>query len=346
MIFYKVGGVFLSLITNSVFIIAEAGVNHNGNINLAYQLIDKAIEAGADAIKFQTFKSNKVISKFAEKAEYQKVNTRNVESQLEMVRKLELPFEDFENLKKYCNRKNIIFLSTPFDIDSIKFLNKIGLEVFKIPSGEITNLPYLNEIGKLKKKVILSTGMSTLGEIEVALNILRENGTKEITILHCNTEYPTPMQDVNLRAMQTIKEAFKVEVGYSDHTLGIEVPIAAVAMGASIIEKHFTLDKEMEGPDHSASLELHELKEMVKAIRNIEKALGNGIKKPSESELKNIEIARKSIVAKCNIKKGEVFSEKNLTTKRPGKGISPMRWDEIIGKIVIRDYGEDELIEI
>ncbi|MCT4619054.1 MAG: N-acetylneuraminate synthase [Marinisporobacter sp.] len=331
---------------NKVLIIAEAGVNHNGDLALAYKLIDKAIEAGVDAIKFQTFKSEKVISKFAEKADYQKENTKSSESQLEMVKKLEISYTDFENLKKYCDEKGIMFLSTPFDLESINFLNKMRLSILKVPSGEITNLPYLREVGKLKKKVILSTGMATLGEIENALEILRNNGTTDIIVLHCNTEYPTPMEDVNLKAMSTIKEAFKVEVGYSDHTTGIEIPIAAVAMGAKVIEKHFTLDKNMDGPDHKASLNPEELKEMVKAIRNIERALGNGIKLPSKSEYKNKKIARKSIVANSKIKKGEIFTEKNLTVKRPGNGISPMRWDEIIGKTANKNYTEDELIQI
>lgn len=329
-----------------VFIIAEAGVNHNGNMELARKMIDEAVESGVDAIKFQTFISEKVVSKYAEKAEYQKKNIEKVETQLEMVKRLELSFENFIELKKYCDDKKILFLSSAFDHKSIEFLYSLNLEIFKIPSGEITNLPYLRKIGSLKKKVILSTGMSTLGDIEKALEILRTSGTADITVLHCNTEYPTQMKDVNLNAMNTIKEAFEVEVGYSDHTLGIEVPIAAVALGATVIEKHFTLDKTMEGPDHRASLEPEELKEMVRCIRNIEKALGNGVKRLTESESKNINIARKSIVAGRNIKKGEIFTEENLTIKRPGDGISPMRWDEIIGKVANRDYKEDELIEI
>ncbi len=330
---------------NQVFIIAEAGVNHNGDINLAYKLVDKAIEAGVDAVKFQTFKTEKEISKFAMKAEYQKETTGELETQFEMVKKLELPHEDFKKLKRYCDEKGIMFLSTPFEGDSVKFLYELGIEIFKIPSGEITNLPYLQEIGMLKKKVFLSTGMSTLGEIEKALTILKENGTNDITILHCNTEYPTPMDDVNLNAMNTIRQAFKIEVGYSDHTLGIEVPIAAVVMGAKVIEKHFTLDKNMEGPDHKASLNSQELKDMVKSIRNIEKALGNGIKAPSKSEIKNINAARKSIVASCDIRKGEIFTEHNLDVKRPGNGISPMRWNEVLGRVAHKDYKEDEMIE-
>jgi len=333
---------------NKTFIIAEAGVNHNGNIEIAKKMIEVAKECGADAIKFQTFKTEQVISKYAPKAEYQKQTTGETDSQLEMVKKLELSFDDFIVLKEYCDKLNIMFLSTPFDFESIDFLNNLGLEIFKIPSGEVTNLPYLEKIGKLGKKVILSTGMADLGEIEDALDILTSCGTKkeEITVLHCNTEYPTSYEDVNLLAMLTIKEAFKVKVGYSDHTLEIEVPIAAVALGASVIEKHFTLDKNMEGPDHKASLEPYELKAMIDAIRNIEKALGNGIKKPSKSELKNKDIARKSIVAKREIKKGEIFTEDNITVKRPGNGISPMRWYEVLGKVASRDYKEDEIIEI
>lgn len=331
---------------NKVFIIAEAGVNHNGSIDLAKKLIDKASEAGADAVKFQSFKAEKLVTKNARKAEYQKATTGVEENQFQMIKRLELDYEKHEELINYCKSKDIMFLSSPFDLESIELLNNLGLEIFKIPSGEITNLPYLRQIGSLRKRVILSTGMSTLGDIEKALEILRASGTTNITVLHCNTEYPTPTKDVNLNAMNTIKEAFKVEVGYSDHTLGIEIPIAAVALGATVIEKHFTLDKTMEGPDHRASLESEELKEMVRCIRNIEIALGDGIKRLTESELKNINIARKSIVAGRNIKKGEVFIEENLAIKRPGDGISPMRWDGVIGKVAIRDFKEDEMIEI
>ncbi len=331
---------------NKVFIIAEAGVNHNGDINLAKKLIDEAVKAGADAVKFQTFKAENLVSKSAKKADYQVENTGNNESQYEMIKKLELSFDDFIGLKKYCDKKGIMFLSTPFDDESIEFLNNLGLEIFKIPSGEITNLPYLRKIGSLRKKVILSTGMADLGEIEDALDVLINSGTKKenITVLHANTEYPTPFEDVNLKAMQTIACAFDVDVGYSDHTMGIEVPISAVAMGAKVIEKHFTIDRNLEGPDHRASLEPDELKAMVSAIRNIEKALGNGLKKPSKSEKKNIEVARKSIVAKRDIKKGEKFSEENLTVKRPGNGISPMRWDEVVGLIATKNYKKDDLI--
>jgi N-acetylneuraminate synthase len=329
-----------------VFIIAEAGVNHNGSIKLAKKLIDAAAEAKADAVKFQTFKTELCVSKNAKKASYQEQTTGKDESQFEMIKKLELNADAHEELIKYCKFKNIMFLSTPFDSDSIELLDGFGLEIFKIPSGEITNLPYLRQIGRLNKKIILSTGMANLGEVEAAINALTQSGTdrKNIALLHANTQYPTPMRDVNLKAMLTMKEAFKLDVGYSDHTLGIEVPIAAAALGASIIEKHFTLDKNMQGPDHRASLEPSELKAMVEAIRNIELALGNGVKKASPSESENINVARKSIVAKTGIKKGEIFSEKNLCAKRPGNGISPMRWDETIGKTAQKDYKQDELI--
>lgn len=331
------------------FIIAEAGVNHNGSLEIAKKMVEVAKECGADAVKFQTFKAENVISKFAQKAEYQKQTTSADESQLDMVKKLEISFHDFKVLKDYCDKVGITFLSTPFDFESIEFLESICMEIFKIPSGEITNLPYLEKIGKLKKKVILSTGMADLGEIEDALDILIQSGTsrENITVLHCNTEYPTPYEDVNLLAMITIKEAFKVKIGYSDHTSGIEVPIAAVALGASVIEKHFTLDRNMPGPDHKASLEPHELKAMIQAIRNVEKALGDGIKKPSKSELKNRDIARKYIVAKRDIKKGEILSEENLAVKRTGrKGISPMRWKEILGLRAPKEFKKDEMIEV
>ncbi|WWW11949.1 N-acetylneuraminate synthase [Arcobacter cryaerophilus gv. pseudocryaerophilus] len=332
---------------NKVFIIAEAGVNHNGSIELAKKLIDVAVEAEVDAVKFQTFKTELCISKDAKKADYQVENTKNAtETQFEMVKKLELSEDMHYELLSYCKSKNIMFLSTPFDHDSIELLNDLGLEIFKIPSGEITNLPYLRHIGRLDKKVILSTGMANIGEIEDALNILINAGTKKenITVLHANTEYPTPMEDVNLKAMVTIGNTFDIAFGYSDHTLGIEVDIAAVALGASCIEKHFTLDCTMEGPDHKASLEPDELKAMVKAIRNIELALGSSVKKPSKSEIPNMQIARKSIVAKTEIKKGDKLSEENITIKRPGSGINPMRWDEIVGTIATKDYKEDELI--
>lgn len=331
---------------NKVFIIAEAGVNHNGSIDLAKKLIDVASESGVDAVKFQTFKAENLVSKNAQKADYQKQTTDKNESQFDMIKKLELDVDTHKELMAYCKSKNIMFLSTPFDHDSIDLLSDLGLEIFKIPSGEITNLPYLRHIGRLNKKVIFSTGMADIGEIEDVLDVLIAAGTKKenITVLHANTMYPTPMEDVNLKAMMTIGNTFDVAFGYSDHTLGIEVDIAAVAMGACCIEKHFTLDKTMEGPDHKASLEPDELKAMVKAIRNIELALGSCVKKPSKSEIPNIQIARKSIVAKMDIKKGELLFEDNLTIKRPGNGISPMRWDEIVGSIATKDYKEDELI--
>ena len=333
-----------------VIIIAEAGVNHNGDINKAKQLIDKAVEASVDYIKFQTFKTELCISKNAVKADYQIENTQNSsESQLEMVKKLELSFDQFIELEKYCNRKNIKFLSTGFDSESLTFLAQLGVTIAKIPSGEITNFPYLRQVASLFPEVILSTGMATIDEIKDAVKVLTDNGVSKdkITILHCNTEYPTPMEDVNLKAMLHIQRELGVSVGYSDHTLGIEVPIAAVALGATIIEKHFTLDKTLPGPDHKASLEPDELKAMVSAIRNIEKAIGgSGLKEVSKSEEKNKPIARKSIVASTNIKKGDIFTPENLTVKRPGTGISPMQWDEVIGKEAKKDFQEDELIEL
>lgn len=329
-----------------VFIIAEAGVNHNGSMEIAKKLIDKAVAAGVDAVKFQTFKTENIVCKQALKAEYQKNTTDSEESQFDMLKKLELTSQMHEELLQYCKEKEIQFLSTPFDLESIEYLDKLGLSIMKVPSGEITNYPYLKRIGQTKKPVILSTGMSELEEVEEAIEVLSENGSADITVLHCNTEYPTPYEDVNLRAMISLKERLNVKVGYSDHTMGIEVPIAAVAMGATVIEKHFTLDKNMSGPDHKASLEPEELKAMVQAIRNIEKAMGTGIKSPSPSEKKNVVIARKSIVAKDRIRKGELFTEDNITTKRPGTGISPMRWNEIIGKAANREYEMDELIEL
>jgi len=333
-------------VLSKVFIIAEAGVNHNGSTELAKKLIDVAAESGADAIKFQTFKAENLVSKNAQKADYQKQTTDSQESQFEMIKKLELDIGTHQELMTYCAEKGILFLSTPFDHDSIELLEKLGLNVYKIPSGEITNLPYLKHIGTLNKQVILSTGMANLGEIEDALNILIKAGTQHnnITVLHANTMYPTPMEDVNLKAMQTIGQAFDIAFGYSDHTLGIEVDIAAVAMGASVIEKHFTLDKTMDGPDHKASLEPDELKAMVKAIRNIELALGSPIKQPSKSEQPNMAVARKSLIAKIGINQGDKFTESNLTIKRPGTGISPMRWSEVIGQTAQKDYSADEII--
>ena len=329
-----------------IFIIAEAGVNHNGSIELAKKLIDAAVKAKADAVKFQTFKTELCISKNAQKADYQKQTTNVSESQFDMIKKLELDIEAHKELIAYCQVKNIMFLSTPFDHESINLLSDLGLNIFKIPSGEITNLPYLRHIGSLGKKVILSTGMSNLGEVGDALNILINAGTSKdnITVLHANTMYPTPMEDVNLNAMLAIQKEFDIAVGYSDHTLGIEVDIAAVAIGASCIEKHFTLDKTMDGPDHKASLEPEELKAMVDAIRNIEKALGSSEKKPSPSETVNIDIVRKSIVANQKISKGDILTDKNITIKRPGNGISPMQWDEIIGTIAVKNYKLDDLI--
>lgn len=332
---------------SKVLIIAEAGVNHNGSIESAKKLIDIAVEAGVDYVKFQTGKAENVISKYAPKAEYQEKAVGGNESQLEMCKKFDLDYQAHLNLIDYCCQKKIRFLSTPFDLDGICMLDKLGLDTLKIPSGGITDLPYLQMIGALKKRLIMSTGMADLSEIKSAVEILVNSGTNknEITVLHCNTEYPSPYEDVNLKAMLTIRDALEVKVGYSDHTLGIEVSVAAVAMGAEVIEKHFTIDRNMEGPDHKASLEPDELKAMVQSIRNIEKAMGDGVKRPSPSELKNRPIARKSIVAKKTIKKGELFSEENLTVKRPGTGISPMQWDAYIGKYADKKYQPDDLIE-
>ena len=329
---------------NRVFIIAEAGVNHNGSIDNAIKLIDEASRCGVDAIKFQTFKAEKLVCKNAQKAEYQINNSEIEENQFEMLKKLELDMDIHRILIEHCRQKNIMFLSTPFDLDSIDELESLGMPIFKIPSGEITNYPYLKKVASLRKPIIISTGISTLGEIEEALNILYENNAEDITVLHCNTEYPTLMEDVNLRAMKTIESAFKVKVGYSDHTNGIEISIAAVALGASIIEKHFTLDKNMIGPDHKSSLNPVELEQMVKSIRNIELALGDGVKKPSKSELKNKDVVRKSIVADKSIKKGDIILESDITVKRPANGISPMRWNEVIGSIATKNYEKDEFI--
>lgn len=333
-----------------VIIIAEAGVNHNGDIKKAFELIDVALTAGVDYVKFQTFISENLVSKSAKKANYQIENTKNKsDNQFEMLKKLELSHTQHEQIIKYCEEKKIKFFSTAFDLSSLDYLAKIGLKTVKIPSGELTNLPYLKKAALLFEELIISTGMATMEEIKDALNIFLNAGiTKDkITILHCNTEYPTPMEDVNLLAMLAIKNEFDTNVGYSDHTLGIEVPIAAVALGATMIEKHFTLDKNMEGPDHKASLEPDELIAMVKAIRNIESSIaGSGIKEPSKSEIKNIAIARKSIVAMKDIAKGDFFTLDNITTKRPGTGISPMKWDEVLGKTATKDFFEDDLIEI
>lgn len=327
------------------YIIAEAGVNHNGDFELAKKMIREGKSAGVDAIKFQTFIAGNLVSSNAKKANYQMKSTDNKESQQDMLKKLELSFHEFHLLKEYATELNIDFISTPFDEESIDFLDALNMPFWKIPSGETTNLPYLLKIAKTQKPIILSTGMCTIEEIAEALNVFSNYNRNDITLLHCNTEYPTPFQDVNLHAMRTLKEKFHVDVGYSDHTQGIEAPIAAVALGATVIEKHFTLDRNMPGPDHKASLEIGELSEMVKAIRNIEAALGNGEKKPSESEKKNILVARKSIVAKKDIKKGEIFSEVNITTKRPGNGISPMEWLKVLGSKAAKDYSKDDLIE-
>ena len=330
---------------SKVVVIAEAGVNHNGSYALACRLVDAAKESGADFIKFQTFHSENMVSKFARKADYQ-VKETGVDTQLNMLKHLELSKSEFIQIKHYCETKDIRFLSTPFDIESIAFLDQLDMPFWKIPSGEITNYPYLVAIAKTGKPIVMSTGMCELHEIADAMQVLKENGAGVIKLLHCNTEYPTPYEDVNLRAMTTLKNEFGCEVGYSDHTQGIEVPLAAVALGATIIEKHFTLDRNMEGPDHKASLEPDELKQMIASIRIVEQAMGSEIKKPSQSERKNISVARKSIVASTNIKKGEIFTEKNITTKRPGNGISPMRWTEILGQAAIKDFQEDELIVI
>ena len=330
-------------------IIAEAGVNHNGDIAKAKALIDKGAEAGVDYVKFQTFKAEKLVTKQAQRASYQDKNTQNNDSQYEMLKKLELSQALHQELMDYCNQKGVKFLSTGFDSESLVFLAQLGITIAKVPSGEITNLPYLRQVASLFPEVILSTGMATINEIKDAVKVLIDNGVSKdkITILHCNTEYPTPMEDVNLKAMLHIQRELGLPIGYSDHTLGIEVPIAAVALGATVIEKHFTLDKTLPGPDHKASLEPNELKAMVSAIRNIEKAIGgSGLKEVSKSEEKNKPIARKSIVASTDIKKGDIFTPENLTVKRPGTGISPMQWDEVIGKTAKKDFEEDDLIEL
>ncbi|WP_031425075.1 N-acetylneuraminate synthase [Flavimarina sp. Hel_I_48] len=333
----------------SVLIIAEAGVNHNGDMDQAKKLIDAAAAAGVDYVKFQTFKASKLVTKSALRAAYQDTNTKDSDSQYEMLKKLELSEASHRILIAYCDSKNIKFLSTGFDLESLEFLNTVGIDLFKIPSGEITNLPYLRKIASFKKPVVMSTGMASMPEVREAFNILIKEGInrEDIHIVHCNTEYPTPMEDVNLKAMNTIGQELDVKIGYSDHTLGIEVPVAAVALGATVIEKHFTLDRNLPGPDHRASLEPEELKAMVSAIRNIEKAIsGSGKKEPSPSEIKNKTVARKSIIASKNITKGEKFTVINLTIKRPGTGLSPMRWDEVLGKTAIRDFKQEESIEL
>lgn len=328
-----------------VLIIAEAGVNHNGDVGIAKKLIDEAKGCGADIVKFQTFEPRKLASKHAFMAEYQKQNLGADETQEEMLSRLALRKEDYIELAHHCKKAGIQFLSTPFEIESIHFLDSLQ-DIWKIPSGEITNYPYLVEIAKTGKEVLLSTGMSKMREVDEALETLRANGAGKITILHCTTDYPTPMRDVNLNAMKTLREHCKCSVGYSDHTLGIEIPIAAVAMGAEVIEKHFTLDRNMKGPDHKASIEPDELKLMIQAVRNIELAMGDGVKEPSDSEKENLNVVRKSIIAARSIKQGEELTEENVTTKRPGYGVNPMRWKEVIGTKAIRDFEEDELIEI
>lgn len=335
-----------SNLRKKTLIIAEAGVNYNGDINLAKKMVDVAAEAGADIVKFQTGKPENSISVNAKKADYQEATTGTDESQLEMCKKLMLPDKDYPELVDYCDKKGIEFLSTPFDCESVDFLADLGVRKWKIPSGEITHLPLLVHIAKRGEPVILSTGMSTIEEIRDALSVLAENGANDITVLQCNTEYPTPFEDANITAMNTLKKEFGCNIGYSDHTLGITAPIAAVALGATVIEKHFTLDRHMPGPDQSASLEPDELKTMVKMIRETELALGDGEKKPSDSELKNKDIARKSIVAKKSIKAGEIFSEENITCKRPGNGISPMKWNDIIGQTAKYDFEFDEQIRV
>ena len=334
---------------SKTLIIAEAGVNHNGSLTTAKELIDMAASAGADYIKFQTFKAENIVTKKARKASYQERNCADSDnSQYKMLKRLELSYDDHFKLIEHCREKGIGFLSTAFDLDSVSFLESLDLSIWKIPSGEITNLPYLRKIAAMKRPILLSTGMCRMEEVGEALNVLTGEGVplSEITVWHCNTPYPTPMEDVNLRAMDTLAREFGVNIGYSDHTLGIEVSVAAVAKGAKVIEKHFTLDKNLPGPDHCASLDPSELKQMIQAIRHVEQALGHELKQPSPSEISNIIIARKSIVAARNIQKGEILTEENITCKRPGDGITPMKWDEIIGTTAVRDFSEDEKIEI
>jgi len=332
------------MIMERVIIIAEAGVNHNGSMELAKEMVRKAKEADVDYIKFQTFVPKKLVSQYADKADYQKETTGGDQSQLQMLEKLALTYDDFLELRNYCKEVGIGFISTPFDLDSIDFLETFDMDFWKVPSGEVTNLPYLEKIGKTGRDVVISTGMCEMSEIIDSLKVLEESGSGKITVLHCNTEYPTPYGDVNLKAMLHIGRETEKPIGYSDHTLGIEIPLAAVALGATVIEKHFTLDKTMEGPDHRASLEPEELKAMVSAIRHIEAGLGDGIKRRTVSENKNVSVARKSIVAKKHIAKGETFTEDNITVKRPGTGINPMKWYEVLGKTSNQEYAEDQII--
>lgn len=334
------------IVNNKVWVIAEAGVNHNGSLELAKKLAEQAKLAGADYVKFQTFKTENLVTLDAKKADYQIENAKEEESQFNMLKKLELSYKEFEELKLYCDEVGIKFLSTPFDLESIDFLRNLGMDLWKIPSGEITNRLYLEKISTMGMPIVLSTGMSDIDEIDVAINILREGGCKDITILHCTTEYPAPVDECNLNVIDTLKNRFKTTIGYSDHTEGIFIPVIAAAKGAKIIEKHFTLDRSMVGPDHRASLEPDELKEMIEQIRKVEKVLGDAEKKPTESEKKNRDIVRKSIVAGRDIKKGEIFSDENLEIKRPGTGISPMRWHDVIGRTAKKDYRKDEIIEI
>lgn len=329
---------------NNTYIIAEAGVNHNGSLAIAMQLVDKACEANASSVKFQTFKAKNLVTQNIKKAEYQVANTNNNDSQFNMLKKLELSFDEFKTLFDYCNKKGIEFLSTPFDFESADFLNDLGMRVFKIPSGEITNLPLLEHIAHFNKPIILSTGMCTLEEVKDAITVIKRINNNDLTLLHCTTEYPTPYDEVNLSAIKTLKDTFNLDVGYSDHTEGIDISLCAVALGASVIEKHFTLDKSMDGPDHKASLDPTELKQLVTSIRHIEQAIGNGIKEPTKSEKKNIKIARKVIVAKTPIKNGDIFTKDNLDIKRAGVGISPMKWYELLGTVSKKDYEIDEVI--
>jgi len=332
---------------SKVLIIAEAGVNHNGDMELAKKLVDAAADAGADYVKFQTYKTDALLLETAEKAGYQKKIMGESENQYEMLKKLELCENNHVVLIEHCESRNVKFLSSPFDLDSIDLIAKLNLDFIKVPSGEITNFPYIRKVGGAGKKILLSTGMSNLGEIEAALNLMVDSGADmdQISVMHCNTEYPTPPKDANLRAISTIQNAFNVKVGYSDHTLGVEAAIAAVSMGATVIEKHITLDKNMSGPDHMASMDPEDFKQFVQCIHNVEAMLGGGLKRPSQSEKKNITIARKSIVASKAISKGEPFGEGNLTTKRPGDGVSPMRWNDVVGKVAHREYSVDEKID-